>query len=76
MNNDRRSALKAVYADLKALNRRLRDILDEEEDALAQLPESLQFSSRAATMEDCIQSMHNASDAMQDAMNDIEEAAA
>lgn len=76
MNNDRRSALKAVYADLKALNRRLRDILDEEEDALAQLPENLQFSSRAATMEDCIQSMHNASDAMQDAMNDIEEAAA
>jgi NifU-like protein involved in Fe-S cluster formation len=74
MNVFRRDTLRAIRADINAIQRRIIEVRDEEENALAAMPESFQYSSKGEDMEDRIHSMINALDALRDAMNELEEA--
>ena len=74
MNVFRRDTLRAIRADINAIQRRIIEVRDEEENALASMPESFQYSSQGYDMEDRIHSMINALDALRDAMNELEEA--
>jgi hypothetical protein len=68
MNNDRRKALAAVvkqleaFPDLDELQGELETILDDEQEAFDNLPESLQQGERGQTMEAAINAMQEAID--------------
>lgn len=67
MNAKRRKALAAVITQLETLDslrqeilERLEEVKGEEEDALGNMPESLQESERGQQMQEYIDSMENA----------------
>lgn len=76
MNNERRSILKGIYADLNALRKKVEAVKDAEEDILARMSEKEQFSTKGDAYEDRIHSMLTAMEAMKDAMYELEEAMA
>lgn len=76
MNYDRRMELKAIYAELNTLKKRLEEVKDEEEGSYNNMPESFINSLKGDDMADRINEMENAIDAMKDALFEIQEAAA
>lgn len=60
MNCQRRDALRSLRADIKTIKARLEEERDAEENALAAMPESFQFSTRGDAMQDAISGMDEA----------------
>ena len=54
MNNQRRKILATIIAQLEACVSHLQKVLDEEQDAYDNMPESLQCSDRGTQIEDTI----------------------
>ena len=73
MNCQRRDTLRMIRAELHTICVRLEEVQDEEENALAAMPESFQFSTRGDAMEDAVRGMDAALSDIQTAMESIEE---
>lgn len=74
MNKERRKRLSDIRAKIEELQDLLEEVRTEEQDALDNLPESLQGSERGQAMEDAVQNIDDAIGWLGTALDDIEEA--
>lgn len=73
MNNKRRKALAQLITQLEECTSYLQGILDEEQDAFDNIPESLQDSDKGNRIEDAIDTMQNACDQISEATDSLKE---
>lgn len=73
MNRDRRKRLKAIIEAAGQLVEQLRTVAEEEQEALDNMPESLQLSDRWADMETASEALTEAADTMEDMITGLEE---
>lgn len=74
MNNERRKRLTVLSQQLAELKDDVQAVLDEEEEAFNNLPESLQNSERGDTMQTAIAALDAAVDALEEASDQLTEA--
>ena len=74
MNADRRKTLTAIEAQITNLRDRLDELMNEEQDAFDNMPESLADGERGQAMEEAIQAMEEALSSLEDACSSIQEA--
>ena len=72
MNNSRRNKIKAILSDLDEIFVRLRDVRDEEELALDNIPENLQGSLRVELIEEGLENLEEAIDNLDEARERLE----
>lgn len=73
MNKQRRRELTRIYNAIEALKDDLENIMCEEQEALDNMPESLQYSERGEQMTEYIESMDNTLGCLRDALDYIDE---
>lgn len=76
MNNTRRKALERIQDQLDCLKCELEDLKDEEQEALENIPESLQGSERYEIAEAASYALDNAVSNLEEVLSNIWEAAA
>lgn len=74
MNKVRKKALGEIYDTLALLAERLEELIDEENEALGNVPESLQGSDRYQSAEEAVSNLEEALDSLGSAYDYIEEA--
>lgn len=75
MNKDRRQRLRKAIDQLETVQTDLDDIKSEEELAYDNLPESIQLSERGDEMQEAIETLDGALDAIQDTISNLDEIA-
>ena len=73
MNKQRRKEIEIAYQKVADALAVLNNCRDEEQEALDNLPENLQFSKRADDLTDNIDQLEYAIGNLEDALNDIED---
>lgn len=73
MNNARRKKLKEIVSVLEKAKSDIEGVLNDEQDALDNLPEGFQDSEWASAMQDAMDSMENSMDAIDDGINYLQE---
>ena len=73
MNKARRSKLDKAYRYLSTAEEIVTEVLEQEQDAFDNLPENLQDSQMACSMEDAISALEDVSDAISEAIQNITE---
>ena len=73
MNNNRRKQLGLIFNQLEDCLHDIEIISDEEQNALDNMPESLQCTERGQQMQECIDAMESAKENISSAMSEIEE---
>lgn len=73
MNNQRRKRLKEVIDLINQANSIIEEVKDEEEEALNNLPENLQDTERAESMQECIDQLEEIYDDLTDRSTELEE---
>ena len=73
MNKDRRKRLEGIYEKLIEIYEELDAIIDEEQEAYDNMPESLQDSEKGERMYEGIDSLESARDDINNAATTIEE---
>lgn len=74
MNTHRRRAIRSIEADLNGIVERVQDLLEEEQQALDNLPESLQGTEKADRMALAIEYCENAISSVENATDELTEA--
>ena len=70
MNNQRRKEIKKVIMDIESV---VQTLLDEEQEAFDNMPESLQYSDNGIVSEEAQDSLSAAIDALEEAIGCLEE---
>lgn len=73
MNKQRRKQLTEAIGLIRQAAEIIADVKDEEQEALDNLPESLQESQRAEAMQGCIDLLEDAQDDLESKVNELEE---
>lgn len=76
MNNDRRKQIEQVRNDLDGLKADVESLRDEEQDYYDNMPESFQGGEKGDAASDAIANLEAAYDALDEALNALEEATA
>lgn len=76
MNNVRRNKLRAIASELDMIREQVIELMEEEQEAFDNLPESLQGGERGAAMEAAIESLDEAVDDLETVVSAIESACA
>lgn len=74
MNNEKRNRLNDIKIKLTLLAKKLEEVMDSEQDSFDNLTEGLQATSRGAAMEDAIDNMSSALEAIEEAIDYIDDA--
>ena len=74
MNKARRAVLNKIINALTELKDELESIKEDEQDAMDNLPESLQDSDRYSAMEEAVDNMDSAFDGIEDVIDYLESA--
>ena len=74
MNKKRRTALNELLTKLEYIKNQVEELMDEEQTALENLPESFQEGENGDTMQEAIDNLSNAMDAIDEATEYINEA--
>ena len=72
MNNNRRKILKEIVKNLNSLSKQIDSVLNSEEEALYNMPESFEGSERYCEMEDAIEFMIEAQENLDNAILNLE----
>lgn len=72
MNKTRRAIIRRVISTLEDLRTEISDVLAEEQDALDNMPESLQYSTRYEEMEEAVDNLEYADDSFSDLIDYLE----
>ena len=75
MNKARRKTLEEIHSKLSDLRDLLEEVKSDEEEAFANIPESLQGSERYEISESAIENMDSALSSLEEALDSIESAA-
>lgn len=73
MNNKRRKEISKIVSTLEDVRDRLSDIVDEEQCAFDNMPESLQGSDRGSESEEAIDCLNDALDSIESALEYLDE---
>ena len=73
MNKERRAKIAKIISDLESIKERLQDVLDDEQNVFDNMPENLQCSMRGEESETAIECMNEAVDALDNAVEQLEE---
>lgn len=73
MNKQRKNQLAKIVGKLEAIREELETLIEQENEAYDNLPDSLQESERGIYMGECIDSMDSAHSNIDDAISSIEE---
>jgi flagellar biosynthesis chaperone FliJ len=73
MNKDRRNKLSNIIIEIEQVKGKLQEILNEEEMVFDNMPENLQCSMRGEESEESIEHMNEAVDALDNAIEQLEE---
>lgn len=73
MNKDRRKRIAEIHAKMTELRDMLEEILEEEQEAFDNMPESLQSSERGENMETVIYNLEEALETFASACEEVEE---
>lgn len=76
MNKARRKQLAEIAEQMQELRDRIEQLQEEEQDGFDNLPESLQQGKRGEAMEQAVEQMGAALDAIDEAVHSLEEAQA
>lgn len=68
MNNKRRKEISKIVSALEDVRDRLSEVVDEEQSAFDNMPESIQGSDRGCESEEAIDSMNDALDSIESAI--------
>ena len=71
MNKDRRNRIAKLIGEFEALQGEIEDIHAEEEDAFNNLPESLQDGERGQAMQQAVDSLDNAKNALEELLSEL-----
>ena len=74
MNNTRRKSIKKIYDLLEEAMQEIEALQEEEQDALDNLPESLQEGERGQAMQEAADNLESAASSVQEALDYLEEA--
>lgn len=74
MNKARRAVLNKIINGLNDLLDELNTVKEDEEDAMDNIPESLQGSAMYESMEEAVDHMNDAFDALEDVISSLENA--
>lgn len=74
MNKARRNRIIEIIDTLTLMNEEINILMDEEQEALEAMPESLQESDRGDAMQEAIDNLSSAMDSVQEAIDSLEEA--
>lgn len=74
MNKQRRMSIREAMDGLNVIKEDLESILDEEQEAYDNLPESIQDSDRGEAMSDGLYNLESAISSLEEATNALEEA--
>ena len=69
MNKSRGKAIESIIDNLMDLSSEIEGIINDEQDALDNIPESLQESERANTMRDAIEALEDANSSIQEVLS-------
>lgn len=72
MNKIRRTKIKQQIDAMEIIKSNIEYILDEEQDAFDNMPESLQYSERGETSQEAIDSMENVLSSLEDILEELE----
>lgn len=72
MNDKKRQKLSKAMSLLREAAGYVNDVRDDEDDALSNMPENLQYSDRYEKMENAIDALESASNNIDEAINNIE----
>lgn len=75
MNNLRRKAIQGIYDRLDEIRADLECIQEEEQEALDNIPESLQGTERYELSENAVENLNNAVSGLEEILEYLEEAA-
>lgn len=73
MNKKRRIKISEIGKTLEDCACKIEDVLDEEKEAMENVPEGLQESERYSSMEQCVDLLSDALDGVQEASNRLTE---
>ena len=73
MNKKRRQALEEIVSQVGELRERLQEVLDEEQEAYGNMPESIQDSGRGCDMYDGISSLEDSVSGLDDVVDGLNE---
>ena len=73
MNKERRTKIKNIIKEIEQVKEKLQEVLSEEETIFDNLPENLQYSMRGEESEASIDCMNEAVDALDNAVEQLEE---
>lgn len=74
MNSERRKKIEIVKDKLTELKSLIEPIMEEEQEAFDNLPESLQYSDRGEKMEEAINSLENSLNSIDEVVDYLDEA--
>lgn len=73
MNKERRTKISNIIKEIENIKDKLQDVLNEEESVFDNMPENLQCSMRGEESEESIDYMNEAVDALDSAIEQLEE---
>ena len=73
MNKARRKKISEILEQLEGLSVEIEEVMNEEQEAYDNLPESIQYSERGENMEGYISSLDDAMNYVSDAISSLEE---
>lgn len=73
MNKARRKRISKILEQLEGLSVEIEEVMNEEQEAYDNLPESIQYSERGENMEEYIFSLDDAMNYISDAISSLEE---
>lgn len=73
MNKARRKRISKILEQLEGLSVEIEEVMNEEQEAYDNLPESIQYSERGENMEGYISSLDDAMNYLSDAISSLEE---
>lgn len=74
MNDKKRQKLNKAMSLLREAAGYVDDVKDDEDDALSNMPENLQYSDRYEKMEKAVDALESASESIESAIDSIDEA--
>lgn len=73
MNKERRARISNIIKEIEQVKDRLQEVLSEEESVFDNMPENLQYSMKGEESEESIDYMNEAIDALDNALEQLEE---
>ena len=73
MNKDRKKRISKIINEIEQIKDKLQEVLNEEESVFDNMPENLQCSMRGGESEESIDYMNEAIDALDNAVEQLEE---